>query len=40
MDDREKLLPSSRFVQLDVTDERSVNNAIHSIYDEAGRIMY
>ena len=36
--DKEKLLQSLRFAQLDVTDERSVNNAIHSIYDEAGRI--
>lgn len=26
------------FVQLDVTDERSVNNAMQSIIDEAGRI--
>jgi NADP-dependent 3-hydroxy acid dehydrogenase YdfG len=36
--DKEKLLPSLRFIQLDVTDERSVNNAIHSIHDDAGRI--
>ncbi|MDQ6722934.1 MAG: SDR family NAD(P)-dependent oxidoreductase [Thermoproteota archaeon] len=37
MVNNEKLQPL-RFVHLDVTDERSVNNAIKAIYDEAGRL--